>query len=80
MVDSTVNVLMADAIIHTSILLFELFFFLFGPDLDYMRLPVVSSRLGGLPYSGAISLPSGLPSFDGRCFGLLQGGGVIFSS
>ena len=62
-----------------NILLFELFLFLFNPELD-LRSRVVGSLSRGLPYFGAVLLPRGLPSFDARCFRWLQGGGVISST
>ena len=68
---------MANSIIH--FLLFELFFSLFESGLD-LRLRIAGSLSRGLPPFGAVSLPRGLPSFEERCFRLLQGGGVIFSN
>ena len=61
---------MVNSIIH--FLLFGLFFSLFEPDLG-LRLRVRGSRSSGLPSFGALSLPRGLPSFEARCFCLLQG-------
>ena len=61
---------MANSIIH--FLLFGIFLSLFEPDLD-LRLRVGGSRSSGLPSFGTISLSRGLPSFEERCFCLLQG-------
>ena len=50
---------MTNSIIH--FLLFEIFFSLFEPDLDF-RLRIAGSLSRGLPSFGAVSLPRGLPS------------------
>ena len=63
MADSIIHLYRVDSIIH--VLLFELFFSLFEPDLD-LRLRIACSFSGGLTYFGTISLPRGLPSFEAR--------------
>ena len=67
---------MAGSIIH--FLYFEIFLSLFESDLDLL-LQIVGSLSRGLPSYGAVSLPRGLPSFEARCFRLLQGGEARFS-
>ena len=68
---------MADIII--PILLFEIFFFVYEPDLN-LGLRVAGSPSRGLPSFGTVSLPRIVPYFDARCFRLLQGGDVLFEA
>ena len=57
---------------HHSLSPLRIVFSLFEPDLG-LRVQVAGSRSSGLPSFGAVSLLRRLPSFEARCFRLLQG-------